>query len=407
MIASGLLGTISLGKKLGLSFEGISRDFPTLKKRQEELISFMRLGVKSTLKKRKIEIIEGHARIGGKGKVEVNGNTLPCKKIILATGSSWIKPGFPGGDLEGVMTTDGLLGMEQLPERVLLFGQSPWLVELAQFLHRFGSRAVIATPDNTILPHESKTIRARLTKVLKGEGIGIKKETEIRSAVRERHGLRVELASKEGSESMVVDRILFLERAAALKGLGLSHVGLDEEAEYIKVNDRMETEAEGVYAIGDLTGPSSRHYSHVSSEGGIVAAENAMGLDTTINPLTFTRVLFTQPQVASVGLTEKEAGKAGYEVMVGAAPYGMNPFGMLLGENEGIVEVVGEKRYGQVLGAHFLGRHAADLVGQAILAIQMEATMEDLARASFPHPTLSESLPEAARNALGRHLYLP
>jgi len=106
-------------------------------------------------------------------------------------------------------------------------------------------------------------------------------------------------------------------------------------------------------------------------------------------------------------MTEKEAMKAGYDVIVGAAPYGMNPLGMLLSENEGIVEVVAEKKYGEILGAHFVGSHAAEMAGQAILAIGMEGTLEDLARASFPHPTLSESLPEAARNALGRHIYLP
>ena len=138
-----------------------------------------------------------------------------------------------------------------------------------------------------------------------------------------------------------------------------------------------------------------------------MAAENAMGLNSAMNPLTFTRVLFTQPQVACVGMTEKEAKKAGHDVMVGAAPYGMNPFGMLLSENEGMVEVVAEKKYGELLGIHFIGSNVAEMAGQAVLAIQMEGTLDDLARAFFPHPTLSESLPEAARNALGRHIYLP
>jgi dihydrolipoamide dehydrogenase len=217
----------------------------------------------------------------------------------------------------------------------------------------------------------------------------------------------VELKSKEGSETVTVDKILYIERSASLKGLGLTSIGLDENGEYLEVNDKMETTAEGVYAIGDLTGPQSKHYSHFSSEGGIIAAENAMGLDSSMNPKTFTRVLFTHPQVASVGLTPKGAKKAGHDVVVGAAPYGMNPFGMLISENEGIVEVVAEKKYGEVIGTHFIGTNASEMVGQAILAIQMEATLEELARTSFPHPTLSESLAEAARDALGRHIYLP
>jgi dihydrolipoamide dehydrogenase len=337
----------------------------------------------------------------------VNGKTISCKKIILATGATWVKPDFPEGDLEEVINSDDFLNTDNLPKRVLLFGRSPWLLEIAQFLNRFDSEVVVATQDKTILPDESKTIRSRLRKVLKDQGLSIKREAKITGASKGKGGLRVDLDSKEGSETVVVDRILYIERTASLKGLGLTSIGLDENREYLEVNNKMETRAEDVYAIGDLTGPQSKHYSHFSSEGGIVAAENAMGLASSMNPMTFTRVLFTQPQVASVGLTPKEAKKAGHDVVVGAAPYGMNPYGMLLAENKGIVEVVGEKKYGEVLGVHFIGSNASEMAGQAILAIQLEATLEDLARASFPHPTLSESLAEAARDALGRHIYLP
>ncbi len=407
MVASDILGAVAFGKKVGLSFKGISKDYSALKKRQDELIGFMRQGVISTIRKNNIELIEGKGKIAGKGKVEINGKAISCKKIILATGATWVKPDFPEGDLEEVINSDELLAVDELPKRVLLFGRNPWLLEIAQFLHRFGTKVVLATPDKAILPEESKTIRTRLNKALKAEDIEIKKEAKIAGACKGKGGLRVDLDSKEGSETVVVDRILYIERAASLKGLGLTSIGLDENKDYVEVNDKMETQAEGVYAIGDLTGPQSKHYSHFSSEGGIVAAENAMGLVSSVNPMTFTRVLFTQPQVASVGLTPKEAKKAGHDVVVGAAPYGMNPYGMLLAENEGIVEVVGEKKYGEVLGVHFIGSHASEMAGQAILAIQLEATLEDLARASFPHPTLSESLAEAARDALGRHIYLP
>lgn len=314
---------------------------------------------------------------------------------------------FPGGDLEAVINGDDLLNRDTLPKKVLLYGTSPWLLEIAQFLHRFGSQPVLATPNKAILPEESKTIRSRLRKVLKDEGIEIKREAEIAGVSKVKKGLRIDLRGKEGKETITVDNLLTLERATSLKELGLSSIGLDENREYLRVNQKMETRAQGVYAIGDVTGSQSRHYSHFSSEGGIVAAENAMGLDSSVNPKTFACALFTQPQVASVGRTPKAAKREGHDVVVGAAPYGMNPFGMLTSENEGIVEVVAEKKYGEVLGAHFIGANAAEMVGQAVLAIQMEATLEDLARASFPHPTLSESLAEAARDALGRHIYLP
>ena len=407
MLASNVFGAISFGKKLGLRLDGVTPDYGELKKRQDELIGFMRMGVSSTLKKNGIELIEGKGELSGKGKISVNGETISCKNIILATGASWVKPDFPGGDMEEVMNSDDFLAADELPERALLFGRSPWLLEIAQFLHRFGKKAVLATPDKSILSNESKAIRTRLNKALKTEGIDIKREAEITHIKKKKSGLSVELNFKKGSETLEVDRLIYMERTPSLKGLGLASVGLDENADFLQVNQRMQTGAEGIYAIGDITGSQDRHYSHLSSEGAIIAAENAMGLKSKMNPLTFTRILFTQPQVAGVGMTEKEAKKAGHDVVVGSAPYGMNPLGMLLSENEGIVEVVADKKYGEVLGAHFVGSNVSEMAGQAIVCIQMEGTLEDLARASFPHPTLSESLPEAARNALGRHIYLP
>ncbi|MCP4576865.1 MAG: NAD(P)/FAD-dependent oxidoreductase, partial [Deltaproteobacteria bacterium] len=338
MLASNVLGAVSFGKKLGLSFDDITRDYAELKKRQDELIGFMRMGVGSTLKKNKIELITGKGELAGNGQVSVNGKTISCKNVILSTGATWVKPDFPGSDIEEVINSDDLLTADELPESALLFGRSPWLLEIAQFLHRFGKKVVLATPGKSILANESKAIWTRLNKALKAEGIEIKREAEITDIKKQKGGLSVALNFKKGSDTVLVDRIIHIERTPSLKGLGLASVDLDENTEFLEVDRRMETTAKGIYAIGDLTGPQKRHYSHLSSEGAIVAAENAMGLNSTMNPLTFTRILFTQPQVAGVGMTEKEAKKAGHDVIVGSAPYGMNPLGMLLSENEGIVE---------------------------------------------------------------------
>lgn len=407
MVASNILRSLSLGKDMGLSFSGISKDFTTLIKRQDELIAFMRQGVMGTLMKNKVELIKGKGRIDGKGKVNVNGKTISYKNIILASGAEWRSSSFPGADLEDVVNSDYFLNLDKPPERALLFGRTPWLIEIAQFLHRFGSQVILATRSKTLLPDESKTITSRLRKSIKSEGINIKTQAEIVSATKKKDGLHVDLKSKDGVETVVVDKLINIKRAASLKNLGLKNINLDDKSQYIKINSKMQTGEDGVYAIGDLTGPQSRHYSHLSSEQGIIAAENAMGHEADINPRTFTRILFTQPEVACVGLTPREAKKEGYDVAVGAAPYGMNPFGMILSENEGIVEVVSEKKYGEILGVHFIGTAVSEMAGQAVLAIQMEMTVEELAKTSCPHPTLSESLPEAARDCLGRPIYLP
>jgi dihydrolipoamide dehydrogenase len=343
----------------------------------------------------------------GRGLVQAGDRTLSCRGIILATGGEWSSREFDGSGLDDVVNGDDLLNARTLPGRIILHGRSPWIVEIAQFFRRFGSEVILSTPDETLLPNESKTITTRLKRMLTGQGVSIKTSVRIARARKEPDGLHVELEREEGIETVVADRLAILDRKAAMGDLGLRSLGLSEEGEFLKVNERMETAVAGVYGIGDLTGPLSMHYSGLASAGALVAAENAMGVHAAINPKTFTRVLFTQPQIACVGLTKREAKHLGYDVVVGSAPYSMNSLGMLLSEEDGIVEVVAERKYGELLGAHFFGSAATEMAGQAVMAIDLEITLEQLGRTSFPHPTLSESFSEAARDALQRPIYLP
>ena len=407
MAAANILGSLSLGEQMGIGFSEITTDYNALIERQNELIAFMREGVRSTLKKNGVEIIQGEGEIAEQGKLNIEGSTFLYRRLIVASGGRWLKPDFPGADREEVITSDELLTLKELPKRVLLFGRSPWSIEIAQFLHRFGSQAILATSDRSLLSDESKAIRSRLTKVLKSQGIRVLTQAEIESAVREKSGLRCVLREKDKQKTLVVDRLITLRRTASLTGLGLENVGIKGSTDFIPVDERMETPVKNHYAIGDLASPEKRHYSHLSSAGGIVAAENAMGMDSSFDGRTQCRVLFTQPQVACVGLTGREAKEAGYDVVTGSAPLSMNPYGMLTSQTEGLVEVVAEKRHAEVLGVHFIGEGASEMAGQAVLAMQMEATLEELSRAVFPHPTLSEFLAEAARDCLGRPIYLP
>ncbi|MGE5841589.1 MAG: dihydrolipoyl dehydrogenase family protein [Deltaproteobacteria bacterium] len=407
MAASDILGSLALGKEMGLGFGEVKSDFSALMKRQNELISFMRQGVKSQLNKKKVEILQGKGKIIGKGQLEVNGKTYSYKKLILATGAKWVKPDFPGSDAEGVITTDELLAQEKLPKKILLYGNNPHLISIAQFLNRYGSAVTLAVQEKDLLAAESKVIRSRLAAALRNQGITVWTGVEMGGVKRQKDGLHCSLKVKDRQEALVVESVLSPRRGAALTGLGLESVGYNKPGDYIAVNNLMETGLDGIYAIGDVSAPESKHYSHQSSNGGIVAAENAMGLKSTYDSKKLCRVLFTRPQVACVGLTGKEAKEAGYDVVEGAAPLSMNPLGMILTQTEGIVEVVAEKRYGEVLGIHFIGEGASEMAGVGVLALQMEATLEDLARAVFPHPTLNESLADAARECLGRSIFLP
>jgi len=407
MSASGILGDRYLGEEMGVALGKNEINFKAMTRRQHELIDYMRLGVLGKLKKTRVEIIQGEGKIKGTGKITVNNKEIAYKNLILSTGGCWSELNDFGDGIEEMSTSDDLLTALSPPEKVVLYGKSPWVIEIAQFLRRIGSQVLLVIPDKDILADESKTIRNRLRKVLKQEGIEIRREGRIHEVRRMKTGLHVKVSSKTGVEEYVAESIIHSDRKPCLRDLGLEAVGIDEKATHLEVNRKMETGVKDVYAIGDITGLQSRHYSHVAAQGGIVAAENAMGQEASVDPRTFTRVLFTQPQVACVGMTPKEAKGTGREIVVGAAPYSMNPLGMILSERDGIVEIVSDRRYGEILGVHFIGKNVSEMAGQAIMAIQMEMVIEDLAKMPFPHPTLSESLVEAARDALGFPIYLP
>jgi len=407
LAASHMLGSLALGREMGIEFEDPKMNLETLMKRQNELVSFMRRSVQGLLNKHKVDLFRGVGKLAGPGRVEVGEKTLSAGKILLAAGSRWLEPQIPNNDLPGVVNSDHLLSAKALPETCLLLGHGPRTIEAAQILRGFGCSVWIVTPENALLPRENKTIRTRLAKALQSQGIRVRTRSEIIALEQTGQGLSLHLSDKGKEEILSVDWLISLRRGAAHQGLGLESVGLDSNAEFIEVDARMQTRAEGIYAIGDLTAPEERHYSHVASSGGLVAAENAMGLESTFNPRTLVRVAYTAPRVACVGLTSREAKEAGFDVVEGAAPFSMNPMGMILAQTEGLVEVVADRKYGEILGVHFIGKGADHMAGTAVLAIQTEATLEELARAPFPHPTLSESLADAARDALGRPLYLP
>jgi len=407
MVASSILGHIALGKEMGLMSQGLEKDYSLLIKRQQALIEFMRQGAEAMLRKNAVRIVRGRGRLEGTGRVSVNKEVIFGKNIILATGGRWTRSDLPGGDSKGISNSDYLLSARALPRRCLVYGGGPISLEIAQFLKRFGSEVFLVTEHKSLLHGESKAVRSRLSKALQKEGIKVYTKTRIQSLEKKKNELHCLLKSGEDDEKIVVGRLFTVERQADLTDLGLTTVGLETDGPFLEVNERMQTSVDGVYAVGDISAPETMAYSHAASAGGIIAAENAMGLDSKFDTRIIARVAFTQPQVACVGYTKKEAKKAGYDVIAGTAPLSMNPLGMILSQNEGIIEVVSEKKYGEMLGIHIVGENAAEMAGQAVLAMHMELYLEELARVPFPHPTLSESLPEAARDALGRAIYLP
>ena len=407
MAVAGILKDLTLAREMGVTCSGVQADYAKTKKRQDALVAFMRQGVAAMLRKNQVELIRGQGTVTGPQTLDVGGTPVSFGKLILATGGNWVLPGIPQSDSGSIINSGDLLRMDELPRRAVLFGESPWKIQLAQFLHFFGSEVTLIADEKTLLPGESKAISARLMKALRNDGLTIKTECSIKAVERNGDDLKVNLQANGDSEDLIVDRVISLTRGVTTHGLGLECLGLESSVGAVRVNSKMETGAPGVYAVGDITKPALLQYSHGASEEGIAAAENAMGREVHIDPSARPRVLFTRPEVACVGLTGKQAKESGYGVALGAAPLSMNALGMIMKENEGLVEVVADQGSGRILGVHIVGRGAHEIIGQGVLAIRMGTDLEQLAAAPFPHPSLSESLAEAARDALGRPIYLP
>jgi len=322
--------------------------------------------------------------------------------VIVAVGAEWVRPSFPGAELEEVVTSSRFMEEGRIPGRALVLGASSWAMELAQFLGACGTQVVVAARERGILPEFDAEIGQRLRGALKNDPLTILNSCRVVSVSRDREGLAAVLSVKGKEETRRFDRVIYFDRRPAPAELGLDTVGLKD----LSVDAQLATKAPGVWAVGDVTGKGPG-LSHQASAMGIIAAENARGARLRFNPNTVPRVAYTSPQAASVGLSEEQAEEAGYEVVTGTAAIAAAPMAMIQGVNAGVVKVVAEKKYGELLGVHILAPFATEIIGAAALAIQMEATLEDLARAALPHPTIAESLADAAREALGWAIYIP
>jgi dihydrolipoamide dehydrogenase len=237
-------------------------------------------------------------------------------------------------------------------------------------------------------------------------GIRIIKGVRVKNIRKEGDRLFIDYLSKmdEGG-SMDAEIILTMRRIPAVIGLGLERAGVKWDENGIPVDNELRTNVSNIYAIGDVTG--GEMYSHRASAQGILAAENIHGMKKRFDPIYTPRAFYGIPEIGSVGLTEREAKARGLSFKVGLIPYSLNSMAMIYLKTEGIIKVICETKYGEVIGVHIIGPNASELICQAAIAMQMEATAEDIARVIFPHPSLSESFAEAARDALGKSLYIP
>lgn len=400
-----LLHCIRHAETFGIRTSGVEFDLPGIVARKDGVSNDIRMGMQGLLGNNGVEVVRGRAALRNPREVSVNGTILEARKIILATGSRLDIPDVPGLE-DAAITTDQVLDMTDPPSSLLVWGSAgPIETEMAALLNTFGCKVFLASETRRILPREDGDTSQRLAQALREQGVELLPHFILQSVKRSERGFQAILSGSE-EQTVEVDRVLVSARRANTTDLGLEQAGVQlREDGRIEVNERLETSAGGIYAIGDATG--GWMLSHASSSMAITAAENAMGNARKFAFQLIPRGIWTFPQVGSVGLSEEEAQEQGLEVEVGDFPYSINGLAMARDEMLGAVKVVSEPRYGEILGVHIVGANATELIGEAVMAMQLQATVRELAYSIRVHPTFSESVVDAARDALNWALYLP
>ncbi len=328
---------------------------------------------------------------------------VSCEKLIIATGSEPLLPGIPGIGLHGVITSDDALELTEIPESVLIIGAGAIGLEFATIFNKFGSVVTVVEIENRILPREDGEIAGELLKIMKRKGVRFWLGSRVREIVEGDDGLTVTVEA-DGTKTVTVQKVLVAAgRKLNIFSDDLLALGLRMENGRIVVNEHMETSMDGVYAAGDVVG--GKLLAHLAFAEGRIAAQNALGQFSSLDYDTVPSCVYTDPEMASVGLNEEEAISRGIEVGVGRFYFRSNGRAQCLSERDGLVKVVVDKRDKVVLGAQILGDSAAELISELTLAVTLKAKADLLADMIHPHPTLSEAVMEACGDAVGRSIH--
>jgi dihydrolipoamide dehydrogenase len=395
-----LLSEIQDAEEYGLNVSGVLVDYAAVQARRERVVTTLTSGVAGLMKKNSIEVIEGEAYLGPHGElaessiaVQVGEQALSAATVILATGS--VPRAIPGTALGGrVLGTEEAWALAELPARLGVVGAGASGAEIASAFARLGSEVLLLEALERVLPSEDADVSRLVERGLRRQGIAVHTSTPIESV--QAGESRVGFA--HGSDSAEVDYLVMATgRDADVPGLGLAEAGVELDARgLVKVDGAQRSSRQGVYAIGDLVaGPA---LAHKASEEGIIAAEDSAGRPTRpISHVDIPRATFCTPNVGSFGLTEAQAREQGYDVVVGKVPYGAVGGGILYGDRTGLVKLVGESRYGELLGGHIVGSRATELIQELVNVRALEGGFPEVAHIVHGHPTLSEAVMEAGR----------
>jgi dihydrolipoamide dehydrogenase len=401
---------------IGLGGAVPALDVAAVHARKDKIVTGLTKGVESLFKKHGITWIKGTARLAGKGTVVVSGGEdqeLTAPHIIVATGSS--PRSVPGitVDHTRVITSDEAIHLKEVPGSIVIMGSGAVGVEFASIFNRFGSKVTVIELLPRLVPVEDEAVSAELARSFKKQGIATLVGTKVTKAEVKGASVTLEAQGADGkSQTITADYLLVATgRGPVTDGLGADVVGLELVRGYVKVDEYYRTNVEGISAIGDVIsfGEDTRHpqLAHVSSAEGILVAERIVGQD--VRPINYDHVpgcTYCDPEIGSVGLTEKAARDSGVDVQVGSFPFRVLGRARMADELDGFVKIVADKKYDEILGVHIIGPRATELIAEAVLALRTECTVEELIRTIHAHPTMSEAVGEAAHATHGAAIHM-
>jgi dihydrolipoamide dehydrogenase len=418
--------TLQHSSDFGVLADNVRLDYPAVLKRKDTIVKGLTDGVGQLLKANGVTVYSGHARftaptvmdVVGVGKSPLGSGgpmynapadgvgqptaRVAARNVIISTGSMPAQLPIPGNELPGVINSDGAFMLSEVPKRIVIIGGGAVGTEWATMFAAFGAEVTLVELLPNLLPLEDEDMGRTLARSFQKRGIKVQTGSTV-AKIEEGKPLRVTITDKDGNNPQVVDAdnvLIGVSRRPNTIDLNLEATGVQTDRRgYITVDDQLRTSAGNVYAIGDVVGRIQ--LAHVATHQGLVAAGVIAGHDEKMDYKAVPAATFTHPEVASVGLSEAKAREAGHDVVVGKFPFAALGRAQTYGNTDGLVKVVADKKYGEVLGVHIIGPSASDLIPEGVLALQLEATLEDIANTIHAHPTLGEGSMEAALVALG------
>ncbi|MGB9976699.1 dihydrolipoyl dehydrogenase [Thermovenabulum sp.] len=394
--------SIRKARNFGIEVESASLNWEMLMKYKEKVIKTLQKGVENLLKANGVNVYRGEAVLESEKEVKIlfsdREQIITADSIILACGSKPLKPPIPGIDSQGVLTSEEILNLRELPSSIAIIGGGVIGLEMAFIFNSFGVKTTVIEMQDRLIPNFDREISEEIKKHMQRAGINIYVNSKVTKIEENSSGLKVMVESEKEIREYAVEKILVsVGRKPDFSSVVKLHIEKSEKG--ILVNERMQTNIKNVYAIGDIVG--KYQLAHVASHEGIVASKNILGENEKMDYKAIPFCVYSHPEIASVGMSEDEAKRIYGEIKVGKFPFIANGRALTLGENSGFVKIISEPKYNEILGIHMIGPNVTELISEAVLAIKLECTAEELVNTVHAHPTLSEVTMESAFDLLG------